>query len=183
MRRTANRTILTTISIIILIVAILASLFTVSIPVSGRSSTSSILQSLLRRFSVSSRTTTSTSIKRNIHTSVISSSIPSISASGSILKDNRASKMSDLPYAKERRIAELAVQRAAILTQRVYESKVKGTVTKDDKSPVTGMLPFFFFFSLCCQSPYRSNYRPVSAHLPLLVSLYYLSKLHKHPNI
>ncbi|KAK6538951.1 hypothetical protein TWF694_010501 [Orbilia ellipsospora] len=41
------------------------------------------------------------------------------------------------PYARERRIAELAVQRAAILTRAVYTSKVKGTVTKEDKSPVT----------------------------------------------
>ncbi|KAF3917865.1 Inositol-1-monophosphatase [Dactylellina cionopaga] len=43
----------------------------------------------------------------------------------------------DLPYARERRIAELAVQRAALLTSVVYHSKVKGTITKDDKSPVT----------------------------------------------
>ncbi|EPS42000.1 hypothetical protein H072_4022 [Dactylellina haptotyla CBS 200.50] len=42
-----------------------------------------------------------------------------------------------LPYARERRIAELAVQRAAILTEAVYTSKIKGTLTKDDKSPVT----------------------------------------------
>ncbi|KAF3909515.1 Inositol-1-monophosphatase [Arthrobotrys entomopaga] len=44
---------------------------------------------------------------------------------------------SSAPYARERRIAELAVQRAAILTRAVYTSKVKGTVTKEDKSPVT----------------------------------------------
>lgn len=40
-------------------------------------------------------------------------------------------------YAQERHIAELAVQRACILTNRIFHSRVKGTVTKDDKSPVT----------------------------------------------
>ncbi|KAK6521101.1 hypothetical protein TWF506_001335 [Arthrobotrys conoides] len=44
---------------------------------------------------------------------------------------------SSLPYEKERRIAELAVQRAAILSKAVYNSKVKGTVEKSDNSPVT----------------------------------------------
>ncbi|KAF3936912.1 Inositol-1-monophosphatase [Dactylella cylindrospora] len=43
----------------------------------------------------------------------------------------------ELPYARELRIAELAVQRASRLTEAVYTSKVKGTVTKNDKSPVT----------------------------------------------
>jgi len=45
-----------------------------------------------------------------------------------------ASKMS---YQKELRIAELAVQRATLLTQRVFHEKAKGTLSKDDKSPVT----------------------------------------------
>ncbi|KAK6525274.1 hypothetical protein TWF694_005420 [Orbilia ellipsospora] len=40
-------------------------------------------------------------------------------------------------YKRERHIAELAVQRAAILTEAVYYSQVKQTLTKDDKSPVT----------------------------------------------
>lgn len=40
-------------------------------------------------------------------------------------------------YAKERWIAELAVQRACLLTDKVYHSHVKGTVMKGDKSPVT----------------------------------------------
>lgn len=40
-------------------------------------------------------------------------------------------------YAKELEIAQLAVQRAAILTKRVFHEKAKGTVSKDDKSPVT----------------------------------------------
>ncbi|KAL7621878.1 3'(2'),5'-bisphosphate nucleotidase [Parahypoxylon ruwenzoriense] len=42
-----------------------------------------------------------------------------------------------LPYAKELEVAQLAVQRAAILTKRVFHEKAKGTVSKDDKSPVT----------------------------------------------
>lgn len=40
-------------------------------------------------------------------------------------------------YAKERQIAELAVQRATILTKRVFHDTAKGTLSKDDKSPVT----------------------------------------------
>lgn len=40
-------------------------------------------------------------------------------------------------YEQERYIAELAVQRATILTQKVFHEKAKGTVSKDDKSPVT----------------------------------------------
>ncbi len=42
-----------------------------------------------------------------------------------------------MSYLKEREIAELAVQRAAILTKRVFHEKTKGTASKDDKSPVT----------------------------------------------
>ena len=42
-----------------------------------------------------------------------------------------------MSYSKELNVAQLAVQRAAILTQRVFHEKVKGTVSKDDKSPVT----------------------------------------------
>jgi 3'(2'), 5'-bisphosphate nucleotidase len=40
-------------------------------------------------------------------------------------------------YEKERLVAELAVTRAAILTKRVFHEKAKGTLNKDDKSPVT----------------------------------------------
>ncbi|KAH8601287.1 3',5'-bisphosphate nucleotidase-like protein [Bisporella sp. PMI_857] len=40
-------------------------------------------------------------------------------------------------YSKELEVAELAVQRAAILTKRVFHEKAKGTISKDDKSPVT----------------------------------------------
>lgn len=42
-----------------------------------------------------------------------------------------------MAYAKELQIASLAVQRATLLTQKVFHEKAKGTVSKDDKSPVT----------------------------------------------
>lgn len=40
-------------------------------------------------------------------------------------------------YERELHIAQLAVQRATMLTRRVFLEKAKGTVDKDDKSPVT----------------------------------------------
>jgi len=40
-------------------------------------------------------------------------------------------------YNKELEVAELAVQRAALLTKAVFHEKAKGTLSKDDKSPVT----------------------------------------------
>ncbi len=40
-------------------------------------------------------------------------------------------------YNKELEVAQLAVQRAAILTKKVFHEKAKGTLSKDDKSPVT----------------------------------------------
>ena len=40
-------------------------------------------------------------------------------------------------YSKELEVAQLAVQRATQLTKRVFHEKAKGTVSKDDKSPVT----------------------------------------------
>lgn len=42
-----------------------------------------------------------------------------------------------MSYQKELQVAELAVQRATILTKRVFHEKAKGTLSKDDKSPVT----------------------------------------------
>lgn len=45
--------------------------------------------------------------------------------------------MASLSYSKELTVALLAVQRAAILTKRVFHEKAKGTASKDDKSPVT----------------------------------------------
>lgn len=43
----------------------------------------------------------------------------------------------NMSYEKELHIAQLAVQRATLLTQRVFHEKAKGTLSKDDKSPVT----------------------------------------------
>ncbi|KAI1628524.1 3',5'-bisphosphate nucleotidase [Exophiala viscosa] len=42
-----------------------------------------------------------------------------------------------MAYEKELKVAQLAVARAAILTKSVFHEKAKGTVSKDDKSPVT----------------------------------------------
>ena len=42
-----------------------------------------------------------------------------------------------MAYQQELHIAELAVQRASILTQKVFQEKAKGTLSKDDRSPVT----------------------------------------------
>lgn len=42
-----------------------------------------------------------------------------------------------MAYGKELRIGQLAVQRAAILTQRVFKHKAKSPVSKPDNSPVT----------------------------------------------
>jgi 3'(2'), 5'-bisphosphate nucleotidase len=42
-----------------------------------------------------------------------------------------------MSYSQELRVAELAVQRADILTKKVFREKAKGTLSKDDKSPVT----------------------------------------------
>ncbi|KAJ5495933.1 3(2)-5 -bisphosphate nucleotidase HAL2 [Penicillium diatomitis] len=47
------------------------------------------------------------------------------------------SHLTTMAYQQERYIAELAVQRATLLTQKVFFEKAKGTVSKDDKSPVT----------------------------------------------
>ena len=42
-----------------------------------------------------------------------------------------------MPYEREFHVAQLAVQRATLLTQRVFHEKAKGTVSKEDQSPVT----------------------------------------------
>ncbi|MCJ1301303.1 hypothetical protein MMC08_004102 [Hypocenomyce scalaris] len=42
-----------------------------------------------------------------------------------------------MSYQKELKVAELAVQRATLLTKQVFHEKAKGTLSKDDKSPVT----------------------------------------------
>ena len=47
------------------------------------------------------------------------------------------SSTTTMAYEKELHVAQLAVARAAILTKSVFHEKSKGTVSKDDKSPVT----------------------------------------------
>lgn len=49
----------------------------------------------------------------------------------------QTAKMSTAPYSRELQIAQLAVQRAAILTKRVFYDSAKGTISKSDASPVT----------------------------------------------
>ncbi|KAK1713580.1 3',5'-bisphosphate nucleotidase [Colletotrichum lupini] len=58
----------------------------------------------------------------------------SSSSSSSTKRDSQPAMSS---YAKELEVAQLAVQRASILTKRVFHEKAKGTVDKNDKSPVT----------------------------------------------
>jgi len=43
----------------------------------------------------------------------------------------------NMAYEKELKVAQLAVARASILTKSVFHEKAKGTLSKDDKSPVT----------------------------------------------
>ncbi|KAI4257657.1 MAG: hypothetical protein L6R42_005510, partial [Xanthoria sp. 1 TBL-2021] len=42
-----------------------------------------------------------------------------------------------MSYSQELDIALLAVQRATLLTQKVFHNNAKGTLSKDDRSPVT----------------------------------------------
>lgn len=42
-----------------------------------------------------------------------------------------------MAYERELKVAQLAVARASILTKAVFAEKAKGTISKDDKSPVT----------------------------------------------
>lgn len=46
-----------------------------------------------------------------------------------------AAKMAN--YSRELEVAQLAVQRATLLTKKVFHEKAKGTISKDDASPVT----------------------------------------------
>jgi 3'(2'), 5'-bisphosphate nucleotidase len=53
-----------------------------------------------------------------------------------------SSSSRSLPYAHEKQVALRAVQRACVLTASVFNHLVKNeTLTKGDKSPVTGQLP------------------------------------------
>lgn len=62
---------------------------------------------------------------------------PSICTAKVTHSPRRKKKKMATPYAKELEVAQLAVQRATILTKRVFHERAKGTVSKDDKSPVT----------------------------------------------
>lgn len=48
-----------------------------------------------------------------------------------------ATRPSKMAFEKELQVAQLAVQRATLLTKRVFSEKAKGAVDKSDKSPVT----------------------------------------------
>jgi 3'(2'), 5'-bisphosphate nucleotidase len=65
------------------------------------------------------------------------STLPSILPRLAVLTRHFSSKMAAPTYAHELRIAQLAVQRAAILTKSVFNTTSKGTVSKEDHSPVT----------------------------------------------
>lgn len=64
----------------------------------------------------------------------ISSQIRSSSSSST---STSASMVTFPSYSRELEVAQLAVQRASILTKKVFHDKAKGTVDKNDKSPVT----------------------------------------------
>lgn len=60
-----------------------------------------------------------------------------LSSLSSHLLPRQVSSAPGMAYQQELRVAELSVQRATLLTQKVFNEKVKGTLAKDDKSPVT----------------------------------------------
>src|SRR3954471_19225384 len=61
----------------------------------------------------------------------------SLLASHFSLRSLNYSAPATMSYQEELKVAELAIQRATILTKKVFFEKAKGTVSKDDKSPVT----------------------------------------------
>ncbi|RMZ91286.1 hypothetical protein DV736_g1458, partial [Chaetothyriales sp. CBS 134916] len=63
--------------------------------------------------------------------------VPLLRSGPAINNDKQPSSSSNMAYEKELRIAQLAVARASILTKAVFGEKAKGTLAKDDKSPVT----------------------------------------------
>ena len=67
---------------------------------------------------------------------ILSSHLPKTSFI-SYIPTQFSSQSVPMSHSKELRIASLAVQRATLLTQKVFHEKVKGTISKDDKSPVT----------------------------------------------
>ncbi|KAJ6095902.1 3(2)5 -bisphosphate nucleotidase HAL2 [Penicillium sp. IBT 16267x] len=95
----------------------------------GISSSQSYLARVLSRFLICSTVILALSVALKTR-SRLSLLFPSFAPSSS----HHTATMS---YTQERYIAELAVQRASLLTQKVFFEKAKGTVSKDDKSPVT----------------------------------------------
>src|SRR3569833_1735374 len=67
----------------------------------------------------------------------VSRALPRLTVLSSHLRHFALPRTAMSSYAKELEVAQLAVQRATILTKRVFHEKAKGTVSKDDKSPVT----------------------------------------------
>src|SRR3569833_2844711 len=67
----------------------------------------------------------------------VSRALPRLTVLSSHLRHFALPRTAMPPPAKELEVAQLAVQRATILTKRVFHEKAKGTVSKDDKSPVT----------------------------------------------
>lgn len=64
--------------------------------------------------------------------------LPTLQSAHLLQPSRSASRtLTNMSYHQERLVAELAVQRATLLTQKVFFEKAKGTVSKDDKSPVT----------------------------------------------
>lgn len=63
-------------------------------------------------------------------TRAVKTSVPAITSFSSYTNSNMA-------YEKELQVAQLAVARASILTKAVFAEKAKGTISKEDKSPVT----------------------------------------------
>lgn len=93
-------------------------------------------------FSPSSYTNSSVATTASSTVKIASSFLPRrlVQLSGHLLgRSNNfvSTAMKSPEYETELQVAQLAVQRASILTKRVFLEKAKGTVSKDDKSPVT----------------------------------------------
>ncbi len=99
---------------------------------SPRPHPSTLLRVLLSRFVLCSTVILALSVAFKTR-SRLALLLPSFSSSA----PSSSSHIPTMAYQQERYIAELAVQRATLLTQKVFFEKAKGTVSKDDKSPVT----------------------------------------------
>lgn len=63
--------------------------------------------------------------------------IKSVKNSVALLTTSDFHTNSTMAFEKELKVAQLAVARASILTKAVFAEKAKGTISKEDKSPVT----------------------------------------------